>query len=222
MNVDKTADYLNNLEKWELDWRVKERLKESGFDGLLRLTTFPVTHDLQLLSALVESYDDVNRCFIVNNHKLVYGLEDILHLIGLPIDGKPVTGIDPKNQQLSQKYLGCCNPECRFAGSASFVWLKQMFERVPENIDINSPEIEPYVRAFLLYLIGSIVVPDRSGNSVPLMYLSLMEKLEDIKEYAWGAAMLAHLHVSLGSFKQVYSLGSKNILMGHSYALMVN
>lgn len=221
MDVERACDNLNNLVGWKLDGRVQERVKDTGFDGLLRLTNLPVSHNLPLLSALVESYDERKRCFVFNNHRVVFGLEDVLYITGLPVDGNPVTGIDGNGKQMCKKYLGCNGCGEKRTGITNFEWLQENFELVPETIDKDSPEIEPYVRAFLLYLIGSVVVPDYSGSRVPVMYLSLMEDLESIKDYAWGAALLAHLHFSLESFKQRYSLDRRNILMGHSYSLMV-
>ncbi|CAB4289107.1 unnamed protein product [Prunus armeniaca] len=221
MDIDQVLDGINNLKEWKIDKRVKQRIKDSGFDGLLRLTTFPVNHDLPLLSALVESYDVKSRCFVFNGHKLVFGLEDVLYITGLPVDGNPVTGIDSKGNELCMKYLGrnvCDKTRTGFTNSA---WLRKNFEVVPETIDQDSPEIEPYVRAFLLYLIGSLVVPSYYGANVPVMYLSLMENLQSIKDYAWGAALLAHLHLSMENFKQSYSPRRRNILIGHSYSLMV-
>lgn len=222
MDIDQVLDGINNLKEWKIDKRVKQRIKDSGFDGLLRLTTFPVNHDLPLLSALVESYDVKSRCFVFNGHKLVFGLEDVLYITGLPVDGNPVTGIDSKGNELCMKYLGrnvCDKTRTGFTNSA---WLRKNFEVVPETIDQDSPEIEPYVRAFLLYLIGSLVVPSYHGANVPVMYLSLMENLQSIKDYAWGAALLAHLHLSMENFKQSYSPRRRNILIGHSCSLMVS
>ncbi|XP_021822726.1 serine/threonine-protein phosphatase 7 long form homolog isoform X2 [Prunus avium] len=221
MDIDEAFDGINNLKEWKLDKRVKQRIKDSGFDGLLRLTTFPVNHDLPLLSALVESYDVKSRCFVFNGYKLVFGLEDVLYITGLPVDGNPVTGIDSKGNELCMKYLGRNVCDETRKGLTNSAWLRNNFEVVPETIDQDSPEIEPYVRAFLLYLIGSIVVPSYHGTNVPVMYLSLMENLQSIKDYAWGAALLAHLHISMENFKQPYSPRRKNILIGHSYSLMV-
>lgn len=221
MDVHEALDLLNKLGEWKLDGRVKERIKDTGFDGLLKLTTFPINHDLPLLSVLVESYDVRERCFIFNSHKLFFGLEDVLYITGLPVDGNPVTGIDSRGDELCMKYLGCNGIDPRSAGITSLEWLRENFEVVPETIDKDSPDIEPYVRAFLLYLLGSVVVPDYSRKYVHVIYLSLMENLQSIKDYAWGAALLAHLHFSLENFKQLYSPRRKNILMGHTFSLLV-
>ncbi|KAM1120671.1 hypothetical protein ACFX19_002482 [Malus domestica] len=221
MDVHEALDHLNKLGEWKLDGRVKERIKDTGFDGLLKLTTFPMNHDLPLLSVLVESYDVSERCFIFNSHKLFFGLEDVLYITGLPVDGNPVTGIDSRGDELCMKYLGCNGIDPRSAGITSLEWLRESFEVVPGTIDKDSPDIEPYVRAFLLYLIGSVVFPDYSRKYVHVIYLSLMENLQTIKDYAWGAALLAHLHFSLENFKLLYSPRRKNILMGHTFSLVV-
>lgn len=232
MDNDKKRNHLQNLKKWNVDARVQERIKGTGFDGLLRLTTFPVNPSLPLLHALIECYDIESRCFVFNNHKLVFGLEDVLYITGLPVDGDPVTvsnAIHLDGNVLCKQYLGLCptrnqtkNKNSSRKGCEQTIklnWLRQNFEAVPEHIDRDSPWIEPYVRAFILFLIGAVVVPDTCGNNVPLMYLSLLENLQNSKNYAWGAALLAHLHVSLENSKRnsshrVRRLGRKVLFDG--------
>lgn len=52
-------------------------------------------------------------------------------------------------------------------------------------------------------LFGSIMFPDSSGDTVPLMYLELVRDLEPDKKYNWGGAVLAHLYFNLYQSCQV-------------------
>ncbi|WCJ24685.1 hypothetical protein M5689_006625 [Euphorbia peplus] len=65
-------------------------------------------------------------------------------------------------------------------------FLKRDFEEVPEDADL-----EPYVKAYLLHLLGTVIFPN-SFNSVYVMYLPLLEK-DKRDKYAWGVALLAYL-----------------------------
>ena len=73
------------------------------------------------------------------------------------------------------------------------------------------------VQALVLYLIGSVIT-SFSNATVPLIYLKFLKNIENIKDYAWGVAMLAILQTSLRRVR----LGKvKMALVGHSYFLSV-
>ncbi|XP_039687054.1 uncharacterized protein [Medicago truncatula] len=53
-------------------------------------------------------------------------------------------------------------------------------------------------RAYVLYLIGSRIMPNNSGNLVHLSFLQLLDKSpEEVGQYSWGSACLATLYRSL-------------------------
>lgn len=87
--------------------------------------------------------------------------------------------------------------------------LRENFQEVPSNI--SDQELEAYVKAFILYLLGTVLLPSDS-NSVAPIYLQLLQ-LDEIDNYAWGAAVNATLKRSMGSKTQG--------LKGFTYALMV-
>ncbi|KAK0598261.1 hypothetical protein LWI29_033086 [Acer saccharum] len=72
-------------------------------------------------------------------------------------------------------------------------WLK---EECPK--DASDEEMEQCARAFLLYLVGSIIFATTSGNLVLLSYLPLFNDFDKAGKYAWGAAVLAFLFRQLG------------------------
>lgn len=47
-------------------------------------------HDTHFLEEIVRHYDIEERCFIMNEHRLHIGLEDVLYTSGFPKNGKPV------------------------------------------------------------------------------------------------------------------------------------
>ena len=46
-------------------------------------------------------------------------------------------------------------------------------------------------------MIGGTLIPDKSGNEVHLIYLSLLRDFDNIKKYSWGFAYLANLYREL-------------------------
>lgn len=47
-------------------------------------------HNTYFLEEIVRHYDIEERCFIMNEHRLHIGLEDVLYTSGFPKNGKPV------------------------------------------------------------------------------------------------------------------------------------
>lgn len=91
--------------------------------------------------------------------------------------------------------------------------LKFAFEAVPQEEDIG---LEPYFKAYLLFLLGEVILPNNSSSFSP-MYLPLLN-LDVVNSYAWGAAMLANMKESLRKVKDTRKFTS---LCGFSFALTV-
>lgn len=73
-------------------------------------------------------------------------------------------------------------------------------------------------RAYILYLLGSFFFSSTCTKNVSVFYLPLLEDLDKVNDYAWGAAVLAYIHVSLRAVKQKEN---KNI-GGFLYMLMMS
>jgi hypothetical protein len=52
-------------------------------------------------------------------------------------------------------------------------------------------------RAYMLDILGCIVLPTVPKLKVPVMYFSLLREISDVDTFAWGATMLAHVHSAL-------------------------
>ena len=52
-------------------------------------------------------------------------------------------------------------------------------------------------RAYLLLVIGWMVLPDKSWTAVPIAYLTYLVDLRRVSRFAWGAILLAHLYDQL-------------------------
>ena len=53
------------------------------------------------------------------------------------------------------------------------------------------------LRGFLLYFFGLTLFSDCSGSRISSMWLQYLADLDEVDNYAWGAAMLAHLYSQL-------------------------
>lgn len=89
--------------------------------------------------------------------------------------------------------------------------LKEKFS----NVDVSNENLHSHVKAYLLYLLGNVLFCTSSFKTISVMYLPFLE-LADIDSYAWGAAVLATLKVSMGKVRN----GHKT-LSGFAYPLMV-
>jgi hypothetical protein len=94
-------------------------------------------------------------------------------------------------------------------------WLHSKFSQLSEHP--TDEEIVYGTRAYLLYLIGATLFPEKERGYVSPKYLPLLSDFDKVREYAWGAAALAHLYRALST---VMSTAIKR-LTGSAALLMV-
>ncbi|CAN1184284.1 Protein MAIN-LIKE 2 [Linum perenne] len=78
-------------------------------------------------------------------------------------------------------------------------WLRSHFaysEGAISNDDIHT--IHQYCRAYIVDFFGSCIFADRSGAYAHLIMLPLLEDIDRVEEYAWGAAALSWSYRELG------------------------
>lgn len=68
------------LKNWVVDDKVRSSLIGAKFGAFLDLSM--PKHDHALLSSLMEHYDVSERCFIFNDIKMHFGLEDVCQILG--------------------------------------------------------------------------------------------------------------------------------------------
>ena len=125
-------------------------------------------------------------------------LEDVAVLLGLPIDGNVVTGPTIVQDIFStfHEHLWVIPPLTVIRGNSIRVsWLNNTFQQLPQNA--NNNVIAQYARAYILTLIGSILMPDTSAARVHVMYLLKLPDLNVVNNYSWGSAVLACLYRGL-------------------------
>nr|ACN26803.1 unknown [Zea mays] len=150
-------------------------------------------------------------------------LRDVSYILGIPVTGHVVTAEpigDEAVKRMCLHYLGESpgNGE-QLCGLIRLTWLYRNFHQLPEHPTIN--KIAYSTRAYLLYLVGSTLFPDTMRGFVSPRYLPLLADFGKIREYAWGAAALAHLYrglsVAVTPNATTQFLGSATLLMAWIY-----
>ncbi|CAN1812075.1 Protein MAIN-LIKE 2 [Linum perenne] len=173
-NSKKIVDY---------DPRFESILSDIGLDSLrdaLKLTPYP-----ELITALVERWRPETNTFHLYGGEATITLEDVHFITGLSVDGLPL-GKKPA-------------PSDVLSGRIKMTWLRSHFayrEGAISDDDIQT--IHQYCRAYIVDFFGSCIFADRSGAYAHLFMLPLLEDIDRVGEYAWGAAALSWLYRELG------------------------
>ncbi|KAG8486509.1 hypothetical protein CXB51_019848 [Gossypium anomalum] len=167
-------------------------LAEFGSAALIR--TFNLRYDL--ISALVERWRPETHTFHLPCEECTITLEDVALQLGLPINGNAVTGVSLiyKLARLCYDLLRRSPSEGKFT-TLRFSWLKANFEHLPSTgIEL---EVMQAVRAYIMHLIGGVLMTNTHGSDVHLMYLPLLSYLHNTRSYSWGSSVLAILYCEL-------------------------
>ena len=78
-----------------------------------------------------------------------------------------------------------------------FISVCSLLRREPTSAE----EVDRVARAYLLYLFGAVLFPNRRYR-VHLAYLPALRDLATVGQYDWGGATLACLYTSMGAFSR--------------------
>ncbi|KAK5834120.1 hypothetical protein PVK06_017994 [Gossypium arboreum] len=179
---------------FQLDECLIPFLELAGFGSAALIRTFNLRHDL--ISALVERWHPETHTFHLSCGECTITLEDVALQLGLPIDGNAVTGVSliSRPARLCYDLLGRSPSEGKFQ-TLKFSWLKANFEYLPSTA--TELEVMQAVQAYIMHLIGGVLMPDTHGSEVHLMCLLLLSNLHNTRSYSWGSAVLAILYREL-------------------------
>ncbi|RYQ83442.1 hypothetical protein Ahy_B10g102126 [Arachis hypogaea] len=109
-------------------------------------------------------------------------LEGISYILGLPVNGEPVTGrSDSSHQFLVENYLTCFGrepgPQDHVLGKVSIPWVRRCRDFEPCD---TQESIERYVRAHIFCVLGTVVFPDKSTASLNSKFLPLLRDFHRI------------------------------------------
>ncbi|KAI8544312.1 hypothetical protein RHMOL_Rhmol08G0286700 [Rhododendron molle] len=203
----------------------EERFKEKVINsGLLPLCTINKNSHCNSfrISAFVERWHPETNTFHFHFGEMGITLDDVEHLLGIPVCGLAVYKVDERTpRQLLTDLLGLSEEAATNAIEVNAVkgyavklsWLETNFK------DVNETDTEERVvccaRAYLLYVIGCTLFCDKSGGLVQLDLLPLLEDLDQVHTYGWGSSCLAYLYRNLGhaSRRKTKQIGGFLILL---------
>ncbi|XP_004957807.1 protein MAIN-LIKE 1 [Setaria italica] len=209
------------LKEWVLTDQQQQLVNASGLGHLALTTGFTI--DRSLLTSFCERWNNETNTAHFMGFEMAPSLRDVSYILGIPVTGHVVTAEpvgDEAVKRMCLHYLGESpgNGE-QLCGLIRLTWLYRKFSQLPENPTIN--EIAYSTRAYLLYLVGSTLFPDTMRGFVSPRYLPLLADFRKIREYAWGAAALAHLYrglsVAVTPNATTQFLGSATLLMAWIY-----
>ncbi|MQL96844.1 hypothetical protein Taro_029527 [Colocasia esculenta] len=199
------------------DFQVR-RLEGMGFGPFLRLEK--LAPDVALIQALKERWDPECHAFLFPWGHMVPTLEDVVQITGLRVDGQAVTGttytsyqepverllgLEVRGERSSlvqrmvlQASLGVVSAR-RQTGEGQAEHMERMTDDARAAMAEEEGEAaDRDLRRFLTLVIGKMILGTR-GDPVGCRFLPLLEDLSSVGNYAWGAALLAHLFDSLGT-----------------------
>ncbi|KAL9678020.1 hypothetical protein QQ045_015858 [Rhodiola kirilowii] len=165
-----------------LDARIRPYVVAARF--YLWFQVCDVKADPSLLTAVVERWRPETHTFHFNDGEVTITLQDVSLLTGLPVDGEPVTDKSQMNfEEVSVRLLGVY-PDCfdKLPAMAKRSWFTNHLAQIPADADEET--LKKYIRAYLLTLIGSTLFTDKSGKTIPLYFLPLLEDLDRVRNYS--------------------------------------
>ncbi|XP_017644631.1 serine/threonine-protein phosphatase 7 long form homolog [Gossypium arboreum] len=148
--------------------------------------------DLALISTLVERWRPKTHTLHLSCDECTITLNDVVLQIGLLMDGPVITGsmIVPSKVGLCESLLGKV-PDKFKSGRISINWLKDNFDELPENR--TEEVIEQYARAYIMRLIGGILMSDKSQNLVHIKWQLHLMDFNECEKLSWRSVVLSIL-----------------------------
>ncbi|PSS32749.1 Serine/threonine-protein phosphatase 7 long form like [Actinidia chinensis var. chinensis] len=155
----------------------KNAIKRIGFGDLLQIPYQMLSKNL--LVELMERWSCEKRAFLLAPGEIALTLLDVALILGLRVTGDPVILRDDEPFSDLEKEYG-----------ASLWNRKITVASVEERLDCLGETVnEDFIRSFLLFVFGTVLFPNANGK-VNSRYLSLLQRLDMVCEFAWGAAVL--------------------------------
>jgi hypothetical protein len=134
-------------------------------------------------------------------------LQDVLFLCHLPINGKPVIVDLCPTDVAFRKVFGEDSRQRKGCVGAAFLTM------IARDIDRS---LDQRKIATLLVIIRSVIMPSLNGTRISTSFVELLENLDGVSDYAWGAALLAFLFNGIEKFL----LRKKKFLDGNLWLIL--
>ncbi|XP_058216837.1 protein MAINTENANCE OF MERISTEMS-like [Rhododendron vialii] len=172
--------------------RVRQLVDEAGFREFIQTHTLP-RNDHAVLVALAERWRDTTNSFHLLPGEMTVTPADFTAITGLRVGGEPIPfdlGIHEDPVALEWFFGEAPKIEEGMARYGQFT--KYLKKKVT-----TEQEAEQMARAYLLYLFGATLYPNRRSK-VHLSYLSALRDLRTASRFDWGGAALGAAYGFLG------------------------
>lgn len=119
-------------------------------------------------------------------------------LLGLRIEGKVVNGQVNQDNAICVQILGADLIDDTAKGQGvNLRYRKKYYSNMVLTVDATEEEKIMKIRCYIMILFGKFLFPKTTGNTVNMMYLSLLRNLNKTRTYSWGSTVLSHLYSAL-------------------------
>ena len=196
-------------------------IEATGLTGLFKVPDMEVDH--ALITALVERWRPETHTFHLSHGEMGITLQDIEVMLGIPMDGLPVTGrTDLKWNEVCRELLGHeplpvipnSNKSTLTGVKIKYKWLDAPFS-TPLAVDADDKVVRQNACYHLLVPMGALLFMDKSTDWVSLLTLPLFNPISNARQYSWGSATLFWLYRQLcsASKKDAMQIGGALLLV---------
>ena len=151
--------------------------------------------DHALITALVERWRPETHTFHLPHGEMGITLQDIEVMLGIPMDGLPVTGrTNLKWNEVCWELLGHepppvipnSNKSTFTRARIKYKWLDAQFV-APLAADADNEVVQQNAHYHLLVRMGALLFMDKSMDRVSLLTLPLFNPISNTRQYNWGS-----------------------------------
>ena len=180
-------------------------IEATSLTGLFKVPDMEV--DYALITALVEQWRPETHTFHLPHGEMGITLQDIEVMLGIPVDGLPVTGrTNLKWNEVCRDLLSYeplpvipnSNKSTLTEARIKYKWLDAQFT-APLAVDADDEVVQQNARYHLLVRMEALLFMDKSVDRVSLLTLPLFNPINNTRQYSWGSAAFAWLYRQLCS-----------------------
>ncbi|XP_019188141.1 PREDICTED: uncharacterized protein LOC109182405 isoform X2 [Ipomoea nil] len=167
----------------------KEAVRRAGFGNLLLIPNQMLCKSL--LVELMERWNCDKSSFVLPHGEITISLMDVVLILGLRVTGNPVSiGDNTPFLNLEREY-------------GAVLWNRKItVASVEERLEsLGETDDDDFLRLFLLYMFGTLLFPTTTGK-IDSRYLYLLRDVDNVDQFAWGAAVLEDLFYWLSKRKR--------------------